>query len=205
MRLREGPVQLAIRLGIAPSTVHRILTTARLNRLLYADRATGEPVRRYEHPYTGSLVHVDVKKLGNTPPNPWHKHRTLKQRLLVTIDTKDCLTIATLVPSITKRIPNPPRAINPRTQRRNSNPISRMTAKLYRIAKILPLCCLTHMTTTDPNTQRLVALVLGNFARDKRLTRDKKSKTVSRHSALTVTALPCKPPIPIRRRNRPHP
>lgn len=67
MRLREGPVQLASRLGIAPSTVHRILTTTRLNRLAYVDRATGEPVRRYEHDYPGSLVHVDVKKLGNIP------------------------------------------------------------------------------------------------------------------------------------------
>jgi len=65
LRLREGPVQLASRLGIAPSTVHRILTTARLNRLAYVDRATGEPVRRYEHDYPGSLVHVDVKKPRN--------------------------------------------------------------------------------------------------------------------------------------------
>lgn len=67
MRLREGPVQLAARLEIAPSTVHRILTIARLNRLSYIDRATGEPVRRYEHPHPGSLVHVDVKKIGNIP------------------------------------------------------------------------------------------------------------------------------------------
>ena len=67
MRLREGPVQLAARLGIAPSTVHRILTTVRLNQLSYVDRATGEPIRRYEHPHPGSLVHVDVKKLGNIP------------------------------------------------------------------------------------------------------------------------------------------
>lgn len=65
MRLREGPVQLAARLGIAPSTVHRILKTARLNRLPYVDRATGEPIRRYGHPHPGSLVHVDAKKLGN--------------------------------------------------------------------------------------------------------------------------------------------
>lgn len=64
IRLREGPVQLAARLGIAPSTVHRIL---RLNRLSYMGRATGEPLRRYEHPHPGSLVHVDVKKLGNIP------------------------------------------------------------------------------------------------------------------------------------------
>lgn len=67
MRLREGPVQLATRLGIAASTAHRILTAARLNRLTYLDRATGEPIRAYEHPYPGSLVHVDVKKLGNIP------------------------------------------------------------------------------------------------------------------------------------------
>ena len=46
IRLREGPVQLAARLDIAPSTVHRILRCARLNRLAYVDRATGEPVRR---------------------------------------------------------------------------------------------------------------------------------------------------------------
>ena len=67
MRLREGPVQLASRLGVAPSTVHRILTAARLSRLSYVDRATGEPIRAYEHPHPGSLVHVDVKKLGNIP------------------------------------------------------------------------------------------------------------------------------------------
>lgn len=67
MRLREGPVQLAARLGIAPSTVHRILRSARLNRFSHIDRATGEPIRRYEHPYPGSLIHVDVKKVGNIP------------------------------------------------------------------------------------------------------------------------------------------
>src|SRR5690606_15274281 len=67
IRLREGPVQLSARLGIAPSTVHRILTTARLNRLSHVDRATGEPIRRYEHAHPGSLVHVDVKKLGTSP------------------------------------------------------------------------------------------------------------------------------------------
>ncbi len=56
LRLREGPVQLAARLGIAPSTVTRILTSCGLNRLAHVDnrlsaceRATGQPVRRYEH------------------------------------------------------------------------------------------------------------------------------------------------------------
>ena len=67
LRLREGPVQLAARVGIAPSTVHQILRRCGLNRLAYVDRATGEPVRRYEHPHPGSMIHVDVKKLGNIP------------------------------------------------------------------------------------------------------------------------------------------
>lgn len=67
IRLREGPVPLAARLNIAPSTVHRILRCARLNPLAYVDRATGEPVRRYEHDHPGSRVHVDVKKIGNIP------------------------------------------------------------------------------------------------------------------------------------------
>jgi transposase InsO family protein len=66
-RKRLGPLQLAARTGVAASTVHKILTRNRLNRLNYVDRATGEPVRRYEHDHPGSLIHVDVKKLGNIP------------------------------------------------------------------------------------------------------------------------------------------
>ncbi len=50
LRLREGPVQLAARCGVAPSTAHQILRRCRVNRLTYVDRATGEVVRRYEHP-----------------------------------------------------------------------------------------------------------------------------------------------------------
>ncbi|WP_297618130.1 IS481 family transposase, partial [Nocardioides sp.] len=64
---RLGPVQIADQVGLAPSTVHAILVRCRINRLTHVDRATGEPVRRYEHPHPGSLIHVDVKKLGNVP------------------------------------------------------------------------------------------------------------------------------------------
>ncbi|ALL79866.1 transposase (plasmid) [Pseudonocardia sp. EC080610-09] len=64
---RLGPVQIADRVGAAPSTVHRVLVRCRINRLAHVDRATGEPVRRYEHPAPGDLLHVDVKKLGNIP------------------------------------------------------------------------------------------------------------------------------------------
>jgi len=64
---RLGPVQIAARTGLAPSTVHQVLVRCRISRLSRLDRATGEPARRDEHPYPGSLVHVDVKKLGNVP------------------------------------------------------------------------------------------------------------------------------------------
>lgn len=64
---RLGPVEIAAIVGRAPSTVHHILVCCRINRLSCVDRATGEPVRRYEHPHPGDLVHADVKKLGNIP------------------------------------------------------------------------------------------------------------------------------------------
>ena len=62
-----GPVAIADRVGLAASTVHAVLVRCRINRLSHVDRLTGEPVRRYEHPHPGSLLHVDVKKLGNVP------------------------------------------------------------------------------------------------------------------------------------------
>ena len=61
---RLGPVAIADRLGLAPSTVHAVLTRHGLHRLAWLDRPTGEPVRRYERARPGELVHVDVKKLG---------------------------------------------------------------------------------------------------------------------------------------------
>ena len=53
--------------GMAASTVHAVLVRCRINRLSHIDRATGEPIRRYEHDHPGDLIHVDVKKLGNIP------------------------------------------------------------------------------------------------------------------------------------------
>ena len=64
---RLGPVEIGDRLGVAPSTVHAVLVRCRLNRLCHVDRATGEPIRRYEHQHPGDLLHVDVKKLGKVP------------------------------------------------------------------------------------------------------------------------------------------
>jgi transposase InsO family protein len=64
---RLGPVEIGDRLGLASSTVHAVLVRCRINRLSHLDRATGEPIRRYEHEAPGDLLHVDVKKLGKVP------------------------------------------------------------------------------------------------------------------------------------------
>jgi len=67
IKKRLGPVQIAGRLELPASTVHAVLVRCRLNRLSHVDVKTGEPARRYEHETPGSLIHVDVKKLGNIP------------------------------------------------------------------------------------------------------------------------------------------
>jgi transposase InsO family protein len=64
---RLGPVEIGDRLGMPSSTVHAVLVRCRINRLTHVDRATGEPIRRYEHDAPGDLIHVDVKKLGKVP------------------------------------------------------------------------------------------------------------------------------------------
>jgi transposase InsO family protein len=66
-RHRLGPVQIGGRLGVPASTVHAVLVRAGVNRLSRIDRVTGEPIRRYEHPHPGAMIHVDVTKFGNIP------------------------------------------------------------------------------------------------------------------------------------------
>ena len=64
---RLGPVEIGDRLNMPASTVHAVLVRCRINRLTHLDRATGEPIRRYEHERPGDMIHVDVKKLGRVP------------------------------------------------------------------------------------------------------------------------------------------
>jgi transposase InsO family protein len=64
---RLGPVEIGDRLRMPASTVHAVLVRCRINRLTHVDRATGDPIRRYEHDHPGDLIHVDVKKLGKVP------------------------------------------------------------------------------------------------------------------------------------------
>ena len=78
-RHRLGPVQIAGRVGLQASTVHAVLVRCRINRLSHIDRVTGEPLRRYEHPYAGSLIHVDVTKFGNIPDGGGHRFLTRQQ------------------------------------------------------------------------------------------------------------------------------
>jgi transposase InsO family protein len=66
-RHRLSPLAIASRVSMPASTVHAVLVRCRLNRLRHIDIRTGEPIRRYEHDFPGSLIHVDVKKLGNIP------------------------------------------------------------------------------------------------------------------------------------------
>lgn len=75
IKRRLGPVQIAGRVGVPASTVHRVLVRSGLNRLDHMDRATGEVIRRYERDNPGDLIHVDIKKFALIPPGGgWKIH-----------------------------------------------------------------------------------------------------------------------------------
>jgi transposase len=71
---REGPTNLAVRCGVSPRTVSRILARAGMPRLWDLDPVTGARIRasratdrRYERDAPGDMIHIDVKKLGRIP------------------------------------------------------------------------------------------------------------------------------------------
>jgi transposase InsO family protein len=66
-RRRWGADRIAHEVGIAASTVQHILRAEGLGRLDRGDRATAEPVRRYQRDRPGELIHVDVKKIAGIP------------------------------------------------------------------------------------------------------------------------------------------
>ena len=80
---RWGPARIAYRLGLQPSTVHKILCRYGCPPLAWTDPATGVRIRgpqgsrrvvvRYEHDAPGDLVHVDIKKLGRIPDGGGHR------------------------------------------------------------------------------------------------------------------------------------
>jgi transposase InsO family protein len=72
---RWGADRIAHATGLAPSTVQAILNAAGLGRLDSGDRATREPIVRYQREQPGELIHVDVKKLAAIPPGGgWRLH-----------------------------------------------------------------------------------------------------------------------------------
>jgi transposase InsO family protein len=79
---RRGPVFIAGKLGLQASTVGRVLRRHQAPLLRELDPVTGAMIRasrrsarRYEHAYPGSLIHVDVKKLGRIPDGGgWRLH-----------------------------------------------------------------------------------------------------------------------------------
>ena len=71
---RQGPDRIAQDTGVPASTCNRILRRHGIPLLRECDPLTGEVIRasrttakRYEHDHPGSLIHVDVKKLGRIP------------------------------------------------------------------------------------------------------------------------------------------
>jgi transposase InsO family protein len=78
---RRGPVYLARQLGLAASTVGRVLHRHHVPHLDAIDAITGQPVRRrhsqrrYQRHAPGELLHIDVKKLGRVPDGGgWRMH-----------------------------------------------------------------------------------------------------------------------------------
>lgn len=79
---RRGPVFIAGKLGMHASTVGRVLRRYQTPLLRELDPVTGTVIRarrrsanRYEHDHPGSLIHVDVKKLGRIPDGGgWRLH-----------------------------------------------------------------------------------------------------------------------------------
>jgi transposase InsO family protein len=71
---RLGRDELALRVGVSPSTASRIIARAGLPPLHELDPVTGIRIRasrrtrnRYEREQPGDLLHIDVKKLGRIP------------------------------------------------------------------------------------------------------------------------------------------
>lgn len=84
--IRRGAVYLAGELGLAASTVGRVLARHQVPHLAAIDPITGAEVRRrhsgirYEWPHPGDLLHIDVKKLGRVPDGGgWRLHGRCEQ------------------------------------------------------------------------------------------------------------------------------
>ena len=64
---RWGADQIGHEVGLAASTVQNILHAVGMGRLDSGDRATAEPVVRYQRDRPGELIHVDIEKIAAIP------------------------------------------------------------------------------------------------------------------------------------------
>ena len=72
---RWGADHIAHEVGLAASTVQSILRAEGMARLDTGDRATAEPVWRYQRDRPGELIHVDIKKIAAIPDGGgWRTH-----------------------------------------------------------------------------------------------------------------------------------
>ncbi len=74
-RNRWGAAHIGFEVGLAASTVQAILNREGIGRLDTGDRATAEPIRRYQRDRPGELIHVDIKKIAAIPDGGgWRVH-----------------------------------------------------------------------------------------------------------------------------------
>jgi transposase-like protein len=96
---RWGAAHIGHEVGLATSTVQKVLASAGVARLDRGDRATAEPVRRYERERPGELVHVDVKKLAAS--RPAEDGVTTAEATTATTGTLEPATATCIPPSMT--------------------------------------------------------------------------------------------------------
>jgi transposase InsO family protein len=96
--------QIARLTGLSPASVSRILRRARLSR--WRDLHPAPPVQRYEHPFPGDLLHLDIKGLtryqevlmrGDGRRRGLHEHPGF-EALHVAIDDHSRLVFTQLLP-----------------------------------------------------------------------------------------------------------
>jgi len=105
LRRQHRPAYLiAQSTGLSPATVSRILRRARLSR--WRDLHPRPPVVRYEHPFPGDLLHLDIKGLTRFQQVSWrgdgrrrgqHKHPGW-QALHVAVDDHSRLAFTQILP-----------------------------------------------------------------------------------------------------------
>jgi transposase InsO family protein len=96
--------QIARATGLSPASVSRFLQHARLSR--WRDLQPAPPVQRYEHPFPGDLLHLDIKGLtryqevsvrGDARRRGLHKHPG-SEALHIAIDDHSRLAFTQLLP-----------------------------------------------------------------------------------------------------------